>query len=119
LRDKASNNPLWLAYGETLLKLGRGQKGQAILSDYLQNHPDADTRKTVANALYDAQLYREAEPHFEYLFAHGQPEQLGQPMRYLALIYRATGRSAQLSELVEEYLERAQNPTRARQQALQ
>lgn len=121
LDDQSENAPLWLNYGQVLLEVGKAQEGISVLKRYASQRQDSlSDMRQVGDALMGAKLYTEAEPYFEQLF-NADPSTKTYSIyafRRLTTIYKATRRSAQLSDLADRYLASAQNPTQARQEVL-
>lgn len=121
LKDQPDDAPLWLNYGQVLLKTGQVRQGIDVLARYAEQRKGsvADTQR-VADALISASLYREAQPYLEQIFqsSSAAPAQKDYALRRLFWSYRQTRRTDQLPALAERYLAQSQNPTQARREVV-
>lgn len=113
------SGPTLLHYGETLLQLGNIEKGEELFATYFEmrgkNHADA---QSMSRILIEYKRYRSAEPYLLSLFESKNQNDIQVAFSALAEIYRDTDRSREITPLVNKFLEKSQNPNRARRLAL-
>ncbi len=116
---EAGGSQMWLSYSQVLLHLGEVDTAQTTLARYYKARGEnVEDARVVAAALFDARQYAAAEPYFQKMFDAKRPNYVLGAFRRLAEIYRAEAQPDQIRKLVEHYLQRAQNPTKARQEVL-
>ncbi len=108
-----------LHYGETLLQLGNIEKAEELFATYFEmrgkNSADA---LTISRFLVEFKRYRTAETYLFVLFESKNPNDIQVAFSALAEIYRDTDRSREITPLINKFLEKSQNPNRARRLVL-
>ncbi|WP_168210963.1 tetratricopeptide repeat protein [Persicimonas caeni] len=116
---EVGGSQLWLKYGGVLLNLGRAEEAEKLFATYYEERgKNVEDARVVADALFDANRYDSAEPYLQKMFASERPNYVQGAFRRLAELYRATERSDKIDSLITTFLQRAQNPTKARQEVL-
>ncbi len=104
-----------LNHAGVLLKLGDGERAEAMLATYYQRMAQSpDAANTVASKLMEAHRYAAAEPYFVKMMRTGTPTHTRRAFEALAQIYRQSDRMNNLRTLVADYLLVSQNPAEAR-----
>jgi predicted Zn-dependent protease len=117
--DETPGSQIWLNYGKSLLQLGRVSEAEEMLARYYRERGEnVEDARIVAEALFGAKRYETAEPYLRQMFDADRPNFVSSAFRRLAQMYRAMGKSDQLDALIADFVERAQNPTKARQEIL-
>lgn len=104
-----------LNHATVLLKLGDGERAEALLASYYQRMAQSpDAANTVQVKLMEAQRYKAAEPYLMRMMRTGTPTHTRNAFNALALIYRHSDRMSELRTLIADYLMVSQNPAEAR-----
>jgi tetratricopeptide (TPR) repeat protein len=116
---EAKASKLWLNYAQVLLHVGKVAKAETMLASYYQaRNANVEDARVIADALFEAGRYTAVEPYLNKMFDSEQPTYVHGAFRRLADIYLATERDDKVAGLINRFLERAQNPTKARQEIL-
>jgi predicted Zn-dependent protease len=116
---EAKASKLWFNYAQVLLHVGSVAEAEAMIKRYYQERDEnVEDARVIAETLVEAGRYSAAEPYLDKMFASEQPTYVQGAFRRLAQLYLATERSEQIPKLLQTFLERAQNPTKARQEIL-
>jgi predicted Zn-dependent protease len=116
---EAKGSKLWFSYAEVLLNVGQVAEAETMLERYYKARGEnVEDARIIADALFAAGRYTAAESYLNQMFSSEQPTYVHGSFRRLAELYQATERSEQIATLIKNFLERAQNPTKARQEIL-
>ncbi|MFU8803796.1 MAG: tetratricopeptide repeat protein, partial [Bradymonadaceae bacterium] len=106
-------------YGSVLLHLGEVVRAEEVFAThYEMRGKDGHEARNIAQQLFTFQRFEAAEPYLLDLFESDNQDFLQQSFALLAEIYRNSDQIERIGPLMERYLERAQNTTRARQTIL-
>ncbi len=108
-----------LHYGEALLKLGEIQQAEETFTTHFEvrgkNLADA---QTISRHLLEFKRYRSAEPYLHALLNSDQQDHIQSAFSALVEMYRDTDRTREIPALINQFLEKSQNPARARRLVL-
>ncbi|MGM0558490.1 MAG: tetratricopeptide repeat protein [Myxococcota bacterium] len=113
------SSELRLKYAEVLVNLGRVDEAKQIFASYYEARGELlDDAETIATNLVEAKQFDEARPYLDKMFSSGRPHAVEAAFRRFASIYASTGERDEIPTLINQYLENAQNPSRARAEVL-
>ncbi|MFB6372373.1 MAG: tetratricopeptide repeat protein, partial [Bradymonadaceae bacterium] len=116
----SSGSKLRPHHAEALLHLGEADRAMELYREYYEargKSPD-DARK-IANRLFEFRYLERAEPYLDRMFSSDNGDHVQAAFVKLAETYQHTGRTERISSLVTDFLNRAPNPAKARQLAVQ
>ncbi len=106
---------LLLSYGIVLLKQGQAAEAEVVFADYFdQRDGNVEAAVAIADQLYAARRYVAVEPYLRTMLERGDDGLVRQAFMRLGEIYWRSDRTEDIPSLVNEFLERTQNPTEAR-----
>lgn len=116
----SSGNKLRRHFAESLLHLGEAKRAKDLYREFYEarGKSPGDAQK-IANRLFEFRYLESAEPYLEQMFSSDNGELVQAAFVKLAETYQHTGRTDRISGLVTDFLNRAPNPAKARQLAVQ
>jgi tetratricopeptide (TPR) repeat protein len=115
-----ANSILQLQHAESLLHLGEADRAMREYKEYYRARGETpEDAKKIADELFEFRYLKRAEPYLDRMFSSSNGEYVQTAFVKLTETYQHTDRSDRISGLVTDFLNRASNPAKGRQLAVQ